>query len=145
MIKKQIAAEEFPLWTLSMLCGGRFGRSSICLLACNVSLQANGKLQLMIDIKMQFILFLNLQILFFHHSLRFGENKAIIDMGEVDHSQDGTKEADDNRRSGSRSTIRRTKTDSIKILLDHGFKVNQTSSSEDEEEAELFERVPMTK
>ena len=40
---------------------------------------------MMLDIKMQIVLALNLQILFFYHKLRFGENKSIIDLGSVDH------------------------------------------------------------
>ena len=47
---------------------------------------------MMIDIKIQFVLFLNLQILFFHHCLRFGENKTIIDMGDAENSHDVMKE-----------------------------------------------------
>ena len=39
----------------------------------------------MLDVKMQIVLLLNLQILFFYHKLRFGENKAIIDLGRSDH------------------------------------------------------------
>lgn len=68
---------------------------------------ANGKVQLMTDIKMQFVLFLNLQILFFHHALRFGENTAIIDMGDADNDPAVGQDVagrDGAGGSGSRST-----------------------------------------